>query len=43
MGALFAFAIAGLPFGKRVNAVMYGMAKDLTDEEIRILAAHYGK
>jgi|TARA_A100001011_G_C14180579_1_gene786705 cytochrome c553 len=28
---------------KRVNAVMYGMAKDLTDEEIRILAAHYGK
>ena len=28
---------------KRENAVMYGMAKDLTDEEIRILAAHYGK
>ena len=28
---------------KRVNAVMYGMAKDLTDEEIRILAAHYGR
>ena len=28
---------------KRENAVMYPMAKDLTDEEIRILAAHYGK
>ena len=28
---------------KRVNAVMYGMAKDLRDEAIRILAAHYGK
>ena len=26
---------------KRENAVMYPMAKDLTDEEIRILAAHY--
>ena len=28
---------------KRENAVMYPMAKDLTDEELRILAAHYGK
>lgn len=28
---------------KRANPIMYGMAKDLTDEEIRILAAHYGK
>ena len=29
--------------GKRVNAVMNGMAANLSDEEITALAAHYGK
>ncbi len=28
--------------GKRQNAVMAGFAANLTDEEIRALAAHYG-
>ena len=29
--------------GKRVNAIMNGMAKDLSAEDIAALAAHYGK
>ena len=29
--------------GKRVNAIMNGMAADLSDEDIATLAAHYGK
>lgn len=29
--------------GPRVNAIMNGMAAELTDEEINALAAHYGR
>jgi cytochrome c553 len=29
--------------GPRVNAIMQGMAAELTDEEINALAAHYGR
>ena len=29
--------------GKRENAIMQGMAANLTDEEINLLAEHYGR
>ena len=35
--------LAAYKSGKRINAVMNGMAKDLSDQEIGILAAHYGR
>ena len=38
-----AFAVDCIQSGKRVNAIMNGMAQDLSDEDIAALAAHYGK
>ncbi len=35
--------LAAYKSGKRVNAIMNGMAADLSDEDIAALAAHYGK
>ncbi len=34
--------LAAYRSGKRINAIMNGMAADLTDAEITALAAHYG-